>query len=186
MYYRSQQTNIISIPSMVTKLRGLLIPQLSLAHRSQSCSGLSEAVVEEKLAQYTSVRPTPVSIAQFIERGQTKKMSEAESYRHLVHECLVRLSHMITEVKQFPRELREQVTREITSKPPSSFSQLCCQRDYQLVHSMYLDTYKTLLEFETKEPSKENINLAVKFLNERKLRHKDTVPLMAGACMAMR
>ena len=51
---------------------------------------------------------------------------------------------------------------------------------------MYLDTYKTLLEFETKEPSEENINLAVKFLNERKLRHKDTVPLMAGACMAMR
>ena len=101
---------------MVTKLRGLLIPQLSLAHRSQSCSGLSEAVVEEKLAQYTSVRPTPVSIAQFIERGQTKKMSEAESYRHLVHECLVRLSHMITEVKQFPRELREQVTRAFMSQ----------------------------------------------------------------------
>ena len=96
---------------MVTKLRSLLIPQLSLVHRSQSCSGLSEAVVEEKLSQYTSVRPTPVSIAQFIERGHTNKMSEADSYSHLVHECLVRLSHMITEVKQFPRELRQQVTR---------------------------------------------------------------------------
>ena len=44
---------------------------------------------------------------------------------------------------------------------------------------MYLDTYKTLLEFETKEPSKENINLAVKFLNERKLRHKDTPQIVA-------
>ena len=98
---------------MVTKLRSLLIPQLSLVHRSQSCSGLSEAVVEEKLSQYTSVRPTPVSIAQFIERGHTNKMSEADSYRHLVHECLVRLSHMITEVEQFPRELRQQVTRSI-------------------------------------------------------------------------
>ena len=70
--------------------------------------------------------------------------------------------------------------------PNHHFLNSIIQRDYQLVHSMYLDTYKTLLEFETKEPSKENIDLAVKFLNERKLRHKDTVPLMAGACMAMR
>ena len=42
------------------------------------------------------------------------------------------------------------------------------------------------MEFEKKEPTVENINLAVKFLNERKARHKDTVPLMASACMAMK
>ena len=42
------------------------------------------------------------------------------------------------------------------------------------------------MKFEKKEPSVDNINLAVKFLNERKARHKDTVPMMAAACMAMK
>ena len=35
-------------------------------------------------------------------------ISEAESYSHLVREGLVRLSHLITEVRQFPRELAQQ------------------------------------------------------------------------------
>ena len=156
---------------MVTNLRSLLIPRLRTVLLQKGCYFSSTAgnsdVIDQKLEHYTKVKPTPISIAEFIERGQTKKISEAESYSHLVHECLVRLSHMITEVKQFPRELKE-------------------QQDYKTVLAMYLDTYKNLIEFETKEPSVENIGLAVKFLNERKARHKDTVPLMASACMAMK
>ena len=56
--------------------------------------------LDQKLLQYTRVSPTPISIAEFLERGEPSKTSEAASYRHLVHECLVRLSHMITEVEQ--------------------------------------------------------------------------------------
>ena len=157
---------------MVTNLRSLLIPRLRNVLQQKGCyfsssAGTSSDIIDQKLEHYTKVKPTPISIAEFIERGQTQKISEAESYSHLVHECLVRLSHMITEVKQFPRELKE-------------------QQDYKTVLAMYLDTYKHLIEFETKEPSVENISLAVKFLNERKARHKDTVPLMASACMAMK
>jgi len=128
---------------------------------------MSTDLLEEKLSQYTKISPTPISIAEFIERGETKKLSEGESYTHLVHECLVRLSHMITEVKLFPRELREQY-------------------EYQTLLSMYLETYSTLVEFENKGPTEENIDLGVKFLKERKARHKDTVRLMASACMAMK
>ena len=128
---------------------------------------LSTELVEEKLAHYTKISPTPISIAEFIERGETKALCEAESYTHLVHECLVRLSHMITEAKLFPRELRDQY-------------------EYQTLLSMYLETYSHLVEFENKGPTEENIDMAVKFLKERKARHKDTVRLMASACQAMK
>ena len=113
---------------MVTKLRGLMIPNLSCVQRSIGYSTVNTPtndnhdLVNQKLEHYTKVRPTPISIAEFIERGKTKKISEADSYRHLVSECLVRLSHMITEVQQFPRELRDQF-------------------DYKTVHNMYLNTY---------------------------------------------
>ena len=70
-------------------------------------------------------------------------------------------------MKQFPRELREQY-------------------DYQTLLSMYLDTYTVLLEYENRGPTAENIESAVSFLKERKVRHKDTVRLMASACMAMK
>ena len=70
-------------------------------------------------------------------------------------------------MKQFPRELREQY-------------------DYQTLLSMYLTTWAGVLEFEKKAPSPENIQSAVSFLIERKARHKDTVRLMASACMAMK
>ena len=115
---------------MVMKLRSLLLPKFKTVprHRYSSSTLVSDDdLVNQKLEHYTKVRPTPISIAEFIERGQTKKLSEADSYLHLVHECLVRLSHMITEVKQFPKELRDEF-------------------EYKTVHHMYLDTYTTVGE----------------------------------------
>ena len=143
----------------------LLRPRM--VRREPSRALLSTELVEEKLAKYTKISPTPISIAEFIQRGETEKLSEGESYTHLVHECLVRLSHMITEVKLFPRELREQL-------------------EYQTLLGMYLESYSHLLEFENKDPTEENIDMGVKFMKERKARHKDTVRLMASACMAMK
>ena len=153
---------------MVTKLGrlpSLLRPRLVRLETGRAL--ISSGLVEEKLMQYTSVSPTPISIAEFLERAEPNKTSEAESYSHLVHECLVRLSHMITEVKQFPKELREQY-------------------DYQALLAMYLTTYTRLLEYEHKGPSTENIESAVSFLKDRKARHKDSVRMMASACMAMK
>lgn len=124
--------------------------------------------VDKKLEHFTRISPSPISIAEFIQRGQAPgKLSEAESYTHLVQEALVRLSHMISEVRQFPKELAE-------------------QKDYQRVLSEYLVTYTKLLQFENKEPNTKNIGEAVALLIERKARHRDTVPTMASACMDMK
>ena len=51
---------------------------MPLRNRRRTWTSQSEAAVKEKLAQYTRVRPTSLSIGQFIERGPTKKMSEAK------------------------------------------------------------------------------------------------------------
>ena len=57
------------------------------------------SAVERKLEEYTAQAPTPLSIAEFIERGKPGVMTEAASYDHLVKEALVRLSHLITEIR---------------------------------------------------------------------------------------
>jgi len=129
-------------------------------------TSISDNIIK-KLEHFTRITPCPISMAQFIERGQAGKMSEEESYTHLVQEALVRLSHMISEVRQFPKELAE-------------------QEDYKRVLSEYLITYTKLLKFENKEANTKNIREAVELLIERKARHKDTVPSMASACMAMK
>eukprot|EP00092_Neocalanus_flemingeri_P013144 GFUD01014163.1.p1 GENE.GFUD01014163.1~~GFUD01014163.1.p1 ORF type:complete len:452 (+),score=85.58 GFUD01014163.1:244-1599(+) len=143
-------------------------------HRNRNCYSLSRAYtttisdnVGKKLEHFTRISPSPISMAEFIERGQAGKMSSAESYTHLVQEALVRLSHMISEMRQFPKELAE-------------------QEEYKRVLSEYLITYTKLLNFENKEANAKNISEAVELLIERKARHKETVPSMASACMAMK
>jgi len=139
----------------------------SLCRTYSTHTTTTSETVDRKLEHFTKTSPSPISIAEFIERGQAGNMSEAESYTHLVREALVRLSHMISEVRQFPKELAE-------------------QEDYKRVLSEYLITYTKLLNFESKEPNTKNISEAVELLIERKARHKDTVPNMASACMAMK
>ena len=72
--------------------------------RNFATAATTSDYVDKKLEHFTKISPTPISIAEFIERGQVPgKLSEAESYTHLVQEALVRLSHMISEVRQFPK-----------------------------------------------------------------------------------
>jgi len=143
-------------------------PKNELCISRQFSTVEGDEFVDKKLQHFTKISPTPISIAEFIARGQEPgKLSEEESYRHLVQEILVRLSHMISEVRQFPKELAE-------------------QKDYQRVLSEYLKTYTKLLYFEDKEPTSKNIREAVELLVERKARHRDTVPTMASACMDMK
>jgi len=134
----------------------------------KSSTASSSDYVDKKLEHFTRISPTPISIAEFIERGQEPgRLSEAESYTHLVQEALVRLSHMISEVRQFPKELAE-------------------QKDCQKVLSEYLVTYTRLLHFENKEANAKNIKEALAHLIDSKARHRDTVPTMASACMDMK
>jgi len=151
----------------ITLLKDINWKKLDCFSLSRAYSSVTSDLIDKKLEHFTKISPTPISIAEFIERGQASKMSEAESYTHLVHEGLVRLSHMVSEVRQFPKELAE-------------------QEDYERVLSEYLITYTKLLEFENKEADAKNIRKAVDLLIDRKAKHKDTVPSMASACMAMK
>jgi len=123
--------------------------------------------IEDKLEKYCSMAPTPLSIAEFIERGRPGLMSEAASYDHLVQEVLVRISHLITEIRQFPSELPE-------------------QEEYSKVVEDYMQTYTEALSFENRKSTPENILEAVEMLKAAKVRHTGVVPSMAAACRAMR
>jgi hypothetical protein len=94
-------------------------------------------------------------------------VTEAQSYGHLVQEVLVRLSHLITEIRQFPRELRE-------------------QEEYHRVVEDYLQTYSQALAFETRPSTPGNILDAVEQWKQAKQRHDTVVPAMSRACLAMR
>lgn len=123
--------------------------------------------IEAKLAEYCRQTPTPLSIAEFIERGRPGVMTEAQSYDHLVMEVLIRLSHLITEIRMFPRELQE-------------------QEQYKLVVADYLQTYSEAVSFEKRKSTEENILEAVEMLKVTKQRHSGVVPSMAAACEALR
>jgi len=123
--------------------------------------------IETKLEEYCKQTPTPLSIAEFIERGRPGVMSEAQSYDHLVTEVIIRLSHLITEIRRFPGELQE-------------------QEEYKSVVADYMKTYSQALAFETKKSTPENISEAVEMLKLTKRRHSTVVPSMAAACKALR
>lgn len=127
----------------------------------------TQSTIETKLSEYCSQAPTPLSIAQFIERGRPGVMTEAQSYEHLVTEVLIRLSHLITEIRKFPTELQE-------------------QEEYKKVVEDYMQTYSEAVSFETKKSTEENILEAVKMLQVTKLRHSGVVPSMAAACKALK
>jgi len=132
-----------------------------------SMSTDTTAGVEAKLEEYCAKVPTPLSIAEFTERGRPGMMSEAASYDHLVPEVITRLSHLITEIRNFPVELKE-------------------QKEYGHVVSDYMKTYSEALSFEKRKSTPENILEAVEMLKVTKQRHSVVVPNMARACRAMR
>lgn len=156
------------LESVVFSKDGCRSEKYNSVSRNYATAATTSDYVDKKLEHFTKISPTPISIAEFIARGQEPgKLSEGESYTHLVQEALVRLSHMISEMRQFPAELAE-------------------QKDYQRVLSEYLLTYTKLLHFENKEANTKNIREAVELLIDRKARHRDTVPTMASACMDMK
>ena len=145
-----------------------LIPKLSCAS-SLSSKVFPSTVLDSKLDFYSQFTPTPMSISELIERGKDngETFTEYSSYQHLLFEVLVRLSHLICEIRQFPQELQE-------------------QPEYQQVVADYLLTYSQVLDFENKEPCQEALAQGVELLKVTKERHSNVIPSMAAACMAMK
>merc|ERR1712168_446330 len=64
---------------------------------------LMSAELVEKLKQYASIDPTPISIKEFMERSC--HLREDDSYVHLSREVTIRLAHMIMELQHLPKPL---------------------------------------------------------------------------------
>jgi len=135
------------------------------SNRSSKIS--SSNVIDSKLDFYSQFTPTPMSISELIEKGKDNNHTEYSSYKHLLFEVLVRLSHLISEMREFPQELQE-------------------QPEYQAVVADYLLTYRQVLDFEDKEPNQEALAQGVELLKVTKERHSNVIPSMAAACMAMK
>merc|ERR1712212_177332 len=164
--YGPRRLEFEMVPRGFLRARGLL-----RAHAGSSSKGTSrlflstEPGVEAKLEEYCAKVPAPLSIAEFTERGRPGMMSEAASYDHLVPEVITRLSHLITEIRNFPVELKE-------------------QEEYGQVVSDYMKTYSEAFSFEKRKSTPENILEAVEMLKVTKQRHSEVVPNMARACRA--
>jgi len=156
------------VPRGFLGARGLLRARAgSNSSRGRLFLSTSEPGVEAKLEEYCAKVPAPLSIAEFTERGRPGMMNEAASYDHLVPEVITRLSHLITEIRNFPVELRE-------------------QEEYGQVVGDYMQTYSEALSFEKRKSTPGNILEAVEMLKGSKQRHSEVVPNMARACRAMR
>jgi len=128
---------------------------------------VSANTLENKLSEWSARNPTPISIAEFLERGGNGKLDEEVSYVHLVQEVLVRLAHLIVELQHLPQELTEQENCR------------CVTRDYK-------QSFSELLEFEKVDPDPETLRKWSRLLKTWKQRHQDVVPMMARACMQMK
>merc|ERR1712212_1121257 len=153
------------VPRGFLVARGLLRAHAGSSSRGRLFLSTTEPGVEAKLEEYCAKVPAPLSIAEFTERGRPGMMSEAASYDHLVPEVITRLSHLITEIRNFPVELRE-------------------QEEYGQVVGDYMKTYSEALSFEKSKSTPENILEAVEMLKGSKQRHSEVVPNMARACRA--
>eukprot|EP00092_Neocalanus_flemingeri_P037478 GFUD01040810.1.p1 GENE.GFUD01040810.1~~GFUD01040810.1.p1 ORF type:complete len:537 (+),score=104.71 GFUD01040810.1:69-1613(+) len=129
---------------------------------------IMENRVLEKLMEYSTILPTPISIEEFIDRGcEGGAFTEAESYNHLKNEVAVRLAHMIMELQHLPKELHAE------------------ERCHHTI-SLYSDSFSQIIEFEDREPDDQALVDFMKLLVTFKARHKDTVNDMALACMTMK
>ena len=66
---------------------------------------IMESDTLDKLMEYSTISPYPVSIEELIEHGDPTNYTEERSYNFLKKEVAVRLAHMIMEIQHLPKEL---------------------------------------------------------------------------------
>ena len=98
---------------------------------------------------------------------------------------ITRLSHLITEIRNFPIELREQEEYgQVVGDYMQTYSEV------HPPHTIHLTAVQPdplqALSFEKRKSTPGNILEAVEMLKGSKQRHSEVVPNMARACRAMR
>jgi len=118
-----------------------------------------------KLAEFSKQSPAPISIQEFLARGEVGAIQDKESFNFLFKEMTIRLAHTITDMWKIPPELLE-------------------MDDSQFVIQQYTLSFAELLEFQGIDPVNDHqLEEFANFLITFEARHEDTVAKMAGACM---
>ena len=153
-------------------------------HSTMPVVDIMDSDTLDKLMEYSTISPYPVSIEELIEHGDRNNYSEERSYWFLKKEVAVRLAHMIMEIQHLPRELQAEEKCLFTIQK-------------------YSQSFKEVIEFENKDPTTEVLHEFMELLFKFKDRHsvsnidaikskvenvllQDTVHNMAQACLSMK
>ena len=107
----------------------------------------------DKLMEYSTISPYPVSIEELLENGNRDKYSEENSYRFLKKEVAVRLAHMIMELQHLPREIHAEEKCRFTI-------------------DKYCTSFNEVIRFENKDPTPEVLEEFMELLFRFKYRHE--------------
>merc|ERR1719154_137098 len=136
-----------------------------LEHSRLKFDSLLDRATIYHLDQYSGLSPTPISINGALQ--QASQPTQEESFKYITKEIPVRLANMIMELQSVPRALSR-------------------QPQFQQVLFQYIQSFKDLQEFTGSCIFNADTNdKLVSVLKEIKLRHIDTVPVMASAIKGM-
>ena len=107
----------------------------------------------DKLMEYSTISPYPVSIEELLENGNKDNYSEEQSYRFLKKEVAVRLAHMIMELQHLPKELHAEDKCRFTIEK-------------------YCTSFNEAIQFENRDATPETLQDFMKLLIRNKERHQ--------------
>jgi len=136
-------------------------------HATMPVVDIMEATLLDKLMEYSTISPYPVSIEELLENGDKENYSEEQSFMFLRKQVAVRLAHMIMELQHLPKELHAEEKCRATME-------------------RYCVSFSEVLQFETKDPSPEVLKDFMETLFRFKDRHRITAHNMAEACVSMK
>ena len=121
-------------------------------HATMPVVEIMDPFILEKLMEYSTISPYPVSIAELLENGNKEIYSEEQSYKFLKKQVAVRLAHMVMELQHLPKELHaEKKCRSTMEK--------------------YCQSFDEIIQFEKKDPAPVVLKDFMEFLFKFKDRH---------------
>jgi len=132
---------------------------------NRNLSKLLDKKSASKLDQYAKFTPSPVSISHFLEFG--KNASSETSYLFMRKEIPVRLANIMKELELLPEPLQQQSS--------------CC-----MIQDFYVQSFQEIVQFENAANTSETRKSFTATLASVRDRHRDVVPTMAEAVMAMK
>ena len=107
----------------------------------------------DKLMEYSTISPYPVSIEELLEKGNRANYSEETSYMFLKKEVAVRLAHMIMELQHLPKELHAEAKCRFTIEK-------------------YCTSFNEVIKYENRNPTQETLQDFMELLFRFKVRHQ--------------